>query len=65
MSKLSEAKSVETKVTEWLSQMGWECRSVEDLKQYNRLQTNAVIEPILVEKVMELNGISQQALANN
>ena len=38
MSKLSEAKSVEMKVTEWLSQMGWEYRSVEDLKQYNRLQ---------------------------
>ena len=61
MAKLSEAKSVETKVTEWLSLMGWEYRSVEDLKQYNRLQTNAVIEPILVEKVMVLNGISQQA----
>ena len=61
MSKLSESKSVESKVTEWLSQIGWEYRSVEDLKQYNRLQTNAVVEPILVEKVMELNGISQQA----
>ena len=61
MAKLSESKSVESKVSEWLSQMGWEYRSAEDLKQYNRLQTNAVIEPILVEKVMELNGISQQA----
>lgn len=61
MAKLSEAKSVESKVTEWLSQMGWGYRSVEDLKLYNRLQTNAVVEPILVEKVMELNGISQQA----
>ena len=61
MAKLSESKSVESKVTEWLSQMGWEYRSVEDLKQYNRLQTNAVIEPILVEKVMVLNGISHTA----
>ena len=53
MSKLSESKSVETKVTEWLSQMGWTFRSADDLKNYNRLQTNAVIEPILVEKVKE------------
>ena len=58
MSKLSESKSVESKVTEWLTQMGWEYHSVEDLKPYNRLQTNAVIEPILVEKVMALNGIN-------
>ena len=61
MSKLSESKSVESKVTEWLTQLGWEYRSVEDLKQYNRLQANAVVEPILVEKVMALNGIGRQA----
>ena len=61
MAKLSESKSVESKVTEWLSQMGWEYRSMEDLKPYNRLQTNAVIEPILVEKVMVLNGINHTA----
>ena len=61
MSQLHENQSVEKKVTEWLAQMGWGYRSAEDLKPYNRLQTSAVIEPILVEKVMGLNHISQQA----
>ena len=61
MSKLHEQKPVEAKVTEWLSKMGWTLQSVDDLKPYNRLQMNAVIEPILVEKVMTLNGITQQA----
>ena len=60
MSKLSELKSVESKVTEWLTQLGWEYRSAEDLKQYNRLQVNAVVEPILIEQVQALNNIDQQ-----
>ncbi len=60
MSKLHEQKPVEAKVTEWLSKMGWTLRSVDNLKPYNRLQMNAVIEPILVEKVMDLNGITKQ-----
>ena len=50
---------IETKVTEWLTQLGWTLQSAEDLKPYNRLQMNAVIEPILVEKVMALNGIKK------
>ena len=61
MSKLHEQKPVEAKVTEWLSKMGWTLQSAEDLKPYNRLQMNAVIEPILVEKVMALNGINESA----
>ncbi len=61
MSKLSESKSVESKVTEWLTQLGWTDRSAEDLKPYSRLQMNAVVEPILVEQVMKLNGISKSA----
>ena len=61
MSQLHENKPVESKVTEWLTQLGWEYRSAEDLKPYNRLQMNAVVEPILVEQVMALNSISQQA----
>ena len=60
MSKLHEQKPVEVKVTEWLSKMGWTLQSTDDLKPYNRLQMNAVIEPILVEKVMTLNGITKQ-----
>ena len=48
MSQLHENKPVESKVTEWLTKLGWEYRSAEDLKQYNRLQVNAVVEPILI-----------------
>lgn len=59
MSQLSESKSVESKVTEWLSQMGYTFMSANELKHYNRLQMNAVIEPILVEKVMSINNISE------
>ena len=61
MSKLHEQKPVEAKVTEWLSKMGWTPKTAEDLKPYNRLQMNAVIEPILVEKVMALNGINEKS----
>lgn len=61
MSQLHENIPVEVKVTEWLSQMGWTLQSSEDLKHCNRLQVNAVIEPILIEKVMELNGIKKSA----
>ena len=61
MAILSEAKSVETKVTEWLTKLGWTYRSAEDLKLYNRPLSNSVIEPILEEQVEALNGISQQA----
>jgi len=60
MSKLHENIPVEKKVTEWLSKMGWTLQTVDDLKPYNRLQMNAVIEPILVEKVMALNAIKKQ-----
>lgn len=59
MSKLHENIPVEAKVTEWLSKMGWTLQTVDDLKPYNRLQMNAVIEPILVEKVMALNAIKK------
>ena len=61
MSNLSEAKSVEAKVTEWITKLGWTYRSTEDLKPYNRPLSNSIIEPILEEQVMALNGISQQA----
>ena len=59
MSKLHENIPVEAKVTEWLSKMGWKLQTVDDLKPYNRLQMNAVIEPILVKKVMALNAIKK------
>lgn len=59
MSTLHENIPIEAKVTEWLSKMGWTLQSAEELKHYNRLQMNAVIEPILVDKVKMLNGITK------
>jgi hypothetical protein len=59
MSKLHENIPVEAKVTEWLSKMGWALQTVDDLKPYNRLQMNAMIEPILVEKVIAHNAIKK------
>lgn len=61
MSTLHEQIPIEAKVTEWLSKMGWTLQTAEDLKPYSRLQMNAVIEPILVEKVMLLNDIKEKA----
>ncbi len=61
MSQLHEQKPVEVKVTEWLSRMGWIWQTADELKHYSRLQINAVIEPILVEKVMLFNGITEKA----
>ena len=59
MSKLHEQKSVEAEVTKWLSKMGWTLESTENLKQYERPQMDAVIETILKEKVMALEGIEE------
>ena len=59
MSRLHEQKPVEAKVTEWLTKMGWTLKTAEDLKPYNRSLINAVIELILVEKVMALNGVKK------
>jgi hypothetical protein len=50
MSKLHENIPVEAKVSEWLSKMGWTLQTVDDLRLYNRLQMNAVIEPIFCGK---------------
>lgn len=65
MSKLSELKPVEQQVTQWLSQMGWELRTPEEMKAYNRPLGNPVVEKILKEQVTRLNeGVSQTALNN-
>jgi len=59
MGKLSELKGVEKPVTEWLSKIGWTFQSNEDLKVYNRPFSNPVISQILIEKVAEINGVSE------
>lgn len=59
MSKLHENIPVEAKVTEWLSKMGWTLQTVDELKHHKRLQMDAVIVPILIEKVMTLNAVKK------
>lgn len=60
MGNLSELKGVEKPVTEWLSKMGWNFRSNDDLKSYNRPFSNPVIESILVEKTALINRIPER-----
>lgn len=59
MGKLSELKGVEKPVTEWLSKMGWNFQSNEDLKVYSRPFANPIINQILIEKVSEFNAVSE------
>ena len=59
MGKLSELKGVERPVTEWLSKMGWTFKDCDDLKSYGRPFSNPVIEQILVNKAMIINGIDE------
>lgn len=65
MSKLSELKPVEQQVTQWLSQMGWQWRTPEEMKAFNRPLGNPVVEKILKERMAKLNtGVSQAARDN-
>ena len=57
MSKLSELKSVEVPVTEWLTKMGWDYQSPDQLKEHTRPITNPIIEPILIKKIEEINQV--------
>lgn len=56
---ISELKGVEQPVTEWLSKMGWTFKSHEDLKAYKRAFSNPIIEQILIEKTVAINGIDE------
>ena len=59
MGHLSELKGVEKPVTEWLSKMGWEFKSNEELKTYKRAFSNPIIEQILIEKTAEINKTNE------
>lgn len=59
MGQLSEFKSVEKPVTEWLSKMGWDYKIPDELKEYQRPLSNPIIEPILLQKIEEINNIPQ------
>lgn len=60
MPTLHERIPVEAKVTEWLTKMGWTLQSAEELKQYHRRQMDAVVRPILLEKVKAMNEVEEQ-----
>ena len=63
MSKLSELKSVEQQVTQWLSQMGWQLRTPEEMKVYCRPLGNPIVEKILRSQVVKFNeGVSQTTI---
>lgn len=64
MPKISELNSVERPVCEWLSKMGWNYASLEDLKVFNRPFSNPIIEPILLEKIKEFNGLNDDDSKN-
>lgn len=60
MGKLTELKGVEKPVCEWLSKMGWNYRSTEELKEYNRQFSNPIIDQILVSKTAQINEIDHE-----
>ncbi len=62
MPTLHERIPVEAKVTEWLTKMGWTLQSAEELKQYHRRQMDAVIRPILLEKVKAMNEVEESVV---
>lgn len=62
MPKLSELKPVEQQVTQWLSRMGWELRTPEEMKAYSRPLGNPVVEKILRAKVAELTNELMNAM---
>jgi type I restriction enzyme, R subunit len=67
MPKISELNGVEKPVCEWLSKMGWNYRSLEDLQVYQRPFSNPIIDEILIEKIKAFNSVSDsdaQAVAD-
>lgn len=60
MSMISELHGVEQPVRIWLSQMGWQYCSTQDLKAYNRPFSNPLIDGIFLEKIQEINAIDAQ-----
>ncbi len=59
MGHLSEFHGVEKPVIEWLGKMGWNIKTNEELKTYNRPFSNPVLEQLLVEKTQQINGIDR------
>jgi type I restriction enzyme R subunit len=57
---ISELHGVEQPVRIWLSQMGWQYCSTQDLKAYNRPFSNPLIDAIFLEKVQEINKVDAE-----
>lgn len=57
---LTEAKTTEAKVTEWLSKMGWTLKSPEEMKEYKRPLSNPIVDEILIEYTVKLNKIDEK-----
>ncbi len=58
MSTLSEKSGVEIPVYKWLTDLGWEGKTPDDLKIYNRPLSNPIIDDIFLNKISELNNIT-------
>ncbi len=58
MANISELNGVERPVCEWLSKMGWNYNSLEDLQEFHRPFSNPIIEPILFNKIKEFNNLN-------
>lgn len=57
MGNLSELNGVEKPIIEWLGKMGWTINTNEQLKSYNRIFSNPIIEEILIERTQHINNI--------
>lgn len=57
MGHLSEFHGVEEPIIEWLGKMGWNIKTNEELKTYNRPFSNPVLEQLLIEKTQQINNI--------
>ncbi|MBU1988930.1 MAG: hypothetical protein KKD94_05630 [Nanoarchaeota archaeon] len=58
MAMISEKKGVEAPVFEWLERLGWTLKTEDDIKEYNRPLSDAIIEQIFIEKIAHINNTS-------
>lgn len=57
MGNLSERNSVENPIFDWLTQLGWTPKTLDDLKPHHRPFTNPIVEAVLIQKVADFNDI--------
>jgi len=59
MSMISEKNSVEDPVFNWLGKLGWELIDEIEIRKYNRPLSEPILKQIFLEKVAEINEISE------